>query len=159
MHQECNGAKEDRLRGRELGTLEAAVTTGANTPHDWPRFECQCHYLQIGGSDLLVYTKSPIDTGRHLLYPGVVKDFGNEDRQDAILVPGKWTGSGGVPTMGYSNIGNNERGFILPSISPKRVQGFNIFEARRVGLPGPEYIYIDEKGYVTPVIATEESSP
>ena len=98
-----------------------------------------------------MFTKGSIDTGNHLLYAGVVKDFGNEDRQDGILVPSQWTGPGGTPTRGYSNIGNNVRGFILPSFSPKRARGFNIFEARRVGLPGPKYIYIDEKGYVTPV--------
>ena len=151
MHRECHRAKEDRLRGRELGELEAAVTVGANTPDDWPRFECQCHYLQIVGSDLLVFTRGPIDHGSHLLYPGVVKDFGNEDRQDAILVIGQWTGPGGIPTVGYSNMGNSARGFLLPSFSPKRVTGFNILEARRVGLPGPKYVYIDEKGHMTPV--------
>ena len=151
MHKECHQAKEDRLRGRQLGELEAAVTVGANTPDDWPRFECQCHYLQVVESDLFVFTKGSIGTGGHLLYAGVVKDFGDEDRQDAVLVPGQWTGSGGRPTRGYSNIGNNVRGFMLPSLSPRRVPGFNIFEARRVGLPGPQYIHIDERGYVTPV--------
>ena len=151
MHKECHKAKEDRLRGRELGDLEAAVTVGANTPEDWPRFECQCHYLQIVGEDLLVFTKGPIDTESHLLFPRVVRDFGDEDRQDGILVPGQWTGLGGIPTRGYANTDNNVRGFILPSFSPKRVPGFNILEARRVGLPGPKYVYIDEKGYMTPV--------
>ena len=151
MHRECHKAKEDRLSGRELGKLEAAVTVGAKTPDDWPRFECQCHYLQIVGSDLFVLTKGPIDNGSHLLYAGVVKDFGNEDRQDAIVVIGQWTGPGGIPTVGYSNMGNGVRGFMLPSFSPKRVTGFNIFEARRVGLPGPERIYIDERGHVTPL--------
>ena len=151
IHKGCHKAKEDRLRGRALGALEAAVTIGANTPDDWPRFECQCHYLQIVGTDLFVFTRNPIDTARHLLYPGVVRDFGNEDRQDGILVTGKWTGSGGIPTRGFSNIDNNVRGFILPSFSPKRVPGFNILEAQRVGFPGPKYVYIDEKGYMTPV--------
>ena len=151
MHTECHRAKEDRLRGRELGELEATVTVGANTPDDWPRFKCQCHYLQIVGSNLLVLTKGPIDNGSHLLYPGVVKDFGNEDRQDAIVVIGQWTGPGGIPTAGYSNMGNSVRGFILPSFSPKRVTGFNIFEAQRVGLPVPKRIYINERGHVTPV--------
>ena len=151
VHQECHKAKEDRLHGRELGELEAAVTVGANTPDDWPRFECQCHYLQIVGADLFVFTKGAIDTGKHLLHPEVVKDFGDENRQDGILVPGQWTGSGGIPARGFSNMGNNVRGFILPSFSPKRVPGFNIFEAQRVGLPAPKYIYIDEKGHVTPV--------
>ncbi len=151
MHKECHQTKEDRLRGRELAELEAAVTVGANTPDDWPRFECHCHYLQIVENDLYVFTKDSIETRNYLLYPGVVKDFGDEDRQDAILVPVQWTGRGGTPTRGYSNIGKNVRGFMLPSFSPKRVSGFNIFEASRVGLPGPKYIYIDEKGYVTPV--------
>ena len=151
MHTACHKTKADRLRGRELRELEAAVTVGANTPDDWPRFECQCHYLHIFGSDLFVFTRGPIDTGNHLLYPGVVRDFGNEARQDGILVPGQWTGPGRIPARGFSNMDNNVRGFILPSFSPKRVPGFNILEAQRVGLPGPKYVYIDEKGYMTPV--------
>ena len=151
MHRDCHKAKEDRLRGRQLEELEAAVTVGANTPDDWPRFECQCHYLQIVGSDLFVFTKGRIGSGKHLLYAGVVKDFGEDDRQDGILVPSRWTGPAGKPMVGYSNIHNNLRGFILPSFSPKRVPGFNIFEARRVGLPGPKYVYIDERGYLTPL--------
>ena len=53
--------------------------------------------------------------------------------------------------MAYSDMGNSVRGFMLPSFSPKRVTGFNILEARRVGLPGAERIYIDEKGHVTPL--------
>ncbi len=151
MHKECHQTKADRLHGRQLRELEAAVTVGTNAPDDWPRFECQCHYLQIVGDDLFVFTRGFVDSGNHLLYAGVVKDFGDQDRQDAILVPGQWTGHGGSHTRGYSNIGDNVRGFMLPSFSPKRVQGFNIFESTRVGLPGPKYIYIDEKGHVTPV--------
>ena len=151
MHKQCHKVKEDRLRGRRLGELETAVTVGANTPDDWPRFECQCHYLQIVGNDLFVFTKGSIVAGRIMLYTGVVIDFGDQNRQDGILVPGGWTGPRGIPTRGYSNIGKNVRGFILPSFSLKRVPGFNIFEATRVGLPGPKYIHIDEKGYVTPV--------
>ena len=38
-----------------------------------------------------------------------------------------------------------------PSFPPKRVDGFNISERSRVGLPTPKYIYIDQKGYVTPI--------
>ena len=98
-----------------------------------------------------MFTNGPINIGKHLLYPGVVRDFGNEDRQDGILVPSQWTGQGGTNVVGFSRMGKNIRGFILPSFSPKRVVGFNIFEARRVGLPGPKYIHVDEKGYVTPV--------
>ena len=149
MHRECHKAKADRLRGRRLGELEAAVTVGANTPDSWPRFQCQCHYLQIVGSDLFVYTKGPLEDGEYLLYPGVVKDFGDENRQDAILVLSQWTGKGGFPIRGYSNLGNQVHGFILPSYSPKRVQGFNIMEARRVGLPGPQYVYINDRGHMT----------
>ena len=159
MHKECHRAKEGRFNGRKLGELEAAVTVGANTPGDWPRFECQCHYLQIVGSDLFVFTRGPIDTGKHLLYPGAVRDFGNEDRQDGILVPGWWTGPGGTKVGGFSRRCKNIRGFLLPSFSPKRVAGFNIFEARRVGLPGPKYIYIDEKGNVTPVLPNGGGQP
>ena len=152
MHINCHEKKRDRLNGRELGELERAVTVGAMTPDDWPRYECNCHYLQIEGDDLFVLTQGSIGSGKHLVYAGVVKDFGEEDRQDAILVIGKWTGPGHAPMVGYNHIGKNERGFILPSYSPKRVQGFNIMEARRVGLPGPKYIYVNERGHVTPLV-------
>ena len=152
MHKECNLTKSDRLQGRILTDLEAATTIGANTPEDWPRFECKCHYLQIIEGGMYVCTKKPISPGQHLLYPNVVKDIGNEDRQDAILVLGRTTGPKGTPMVGYSALNKNTTGFLLPSFSPKRVQGFNIMEARRVELPGPDKIYIDERGYVTPVI-------
>ena len=151
MHIKCHEEKRDRLSGRGLNELEKAVTVGTITPDDWPRYECQCHYLQIDEGDLFVKTQGSIGNGRHLLYAGVVKDFGNEDRQDAILVIGRWTGPEHIPTAGYSRRGNSERGFLLPSYSPRRVPGFNIMQARRVGLPSPQYIYIDDKGYVTPL--------
>ena len=151
MHTECNRTKSDRLQGRTLTDLEVATTIGAKTPDDWPRFECTCHYLQIIEGGMYVCTKRPISPGQHLLCPNVVKDFGDQDRQDAILVPGRITGPKGTPLVGYSTLNNSTIGFVLPSFSPRRVQGFNIMEARRVGLAGPDLIYIDERGHVTPI--------
>ena len=159
MHVGCNGAKANRMNGRELAELEKVTIVGANTPDDWPRFQCKCHYLQIFGRDLYVCTHGPVGTGKHKLYAGVVLDFGKEDRQDGIMVSQRWTGPGGTNAGGFSRIGKNIRGFIFPSFSPKRVPGFNIFEAQRVGLPTPKYIYIDKKGYVTPVLRKGGGQP
>ena len=152
MHADCNRKKADTMNGRELSELETTVTVGANTPDDWPRFECKCHYLQILDGDLYVCTRAPVGVGERKLYAGVVKDFGEENRQDAILVIGRWTGAGGVPQVGFDRTGKNLRGYLLPSFSPRRVAGFNIFERSRVGLPAPKSIYVDEKGHVTPLV-------
>lgn len=151
MHEDCNRKKADIMNGRALNELERAVTVGSATPDDWPRFQCKCHYLQIFGKDLFVCTRQPAESGKHKLHGGVVQDFGTEDRQDAILVVSQWTGPGGIPQVGYDRTGKGPRGYIFPSFSPERVRGFNIFERARVGLPTPHHIYIDEKGYVTPV--------
>ena len=151
MHEECNRDKADKMNGRELGEFEKIVATGANTPDDWPRFQCKCHYLQIIDGDMYVCTQGIVGIGQHKLYAGVVKDFGDTNRQDGILVLGRWTGPGGGQLRGFNRMGKNHRGSILPSFPPKRVDGFNISECSRVGLPTPKYIYIDQKGYVTPI--------
>ena len=152
MHEDCNRKKADTMNGRLLEELERAVTVGGNTPDDWPRFQCKCHYLQIFGEDLFICTKEPAGISEHKLYAGVVKDFEDEDRQDAILVIGQWTGPGGIHQVGYDSTGKSPRGYIFPSISPRRTTGFNIFERSRVGLSTPELIHIDERGHVTPVV-------
>ena len=152
MHEECNRKKSDRLNGRKLGQLEAAVTTGNNAPEEWPRFECKCHFLQITEGAMSVCTTSAIGSSRYELCANVVKDFGNVNRQDAIMVPHKWIDRDGTKYFGYRNEINKQDGYALPSFAPKRVPGFNIFERNRVGLPTPDLIYIDEKGHVTPIL-------
>ena len=152
MHERCNRNKADTMNGRSLEDLEIAVTVGANTPDDWPRFQCKCHYLQILHEDLYVCTREPAGIGEHKLFPGVVKDFGEENRQDAIVVIGRWTGAGGIPQVGFDRTGKSQRGYVFPSLSPRRVPGFNIFERSHVGLPTPDLIYIDERGHVTPQV-------
>ena len=152
MHEECNLGKSDGLEGRELDQLEAAVTTGNNAPDDWPRFECKCHYRQIIEGAMYVCTTSAIDSTSYELCANVVKDFGDLNRQDAIMVPHKWIGLGGTEYFGYRNEIHKSDGYVLPSFAPKRVPGFNIFERSRVGLPTPDRIYIDEKGHVTPIL-------
>ena len=152
MHESCNRKKSDAVRGRRLEDLEKAVTVGANTPDDWPRFQCKCHYLQIFGGDLYVCTREPVGVGEHRLYTGVVKDFSQENRQDAILVVGGWAGSGGVSLVGFNRDGKNDRGYLFPSFSPRRVVGFNILQRGHVGLGVPKQVYVDEKGHVTPLL-------
>ena len=151
MHQECNKRKDDETGNRELGEFETIAIARTNTPDHWPRFQCKCHYLQILEGDLYVCTKEPIGPNHHKLYEGVVKDFGGENRQDAIMVMGRWTGPGGKQMAGFSNLDKTQRGYMLSSFSPKAVPGFNIAERSRVGLATPKYIYVDEKGHVTPV--------
>ena len=150
MHPGCHETKRDRMDGRVLKDLEAAALTGARTPDDWPRFQCQCHFLQIEEGDLYVHTKGAIGAGRHLLCPKVERNFpGN--RQDALLVIAQWTGPGEISEVGYSALGKEIRGYILPTYSSKRVPGFNIMEKARVGLPVPKLVHVDELGHITPL--------
>ena len=151
MHKECNERKKDETGDRELGRFEKIAIARTKTPNHWPRFQCKCHYLQILEGDLYVCTKGPIGTSQHKLYEGIVKDFGDENRQDAIMILGQWTAPGGKPAVGFNNMGKNQRGYILPSFSPKAVPGFNIAERCRVDIPTPKYVYVDEKGHMTPV--------
>ena len=153
MHGECNRTKANMIYGRELGEFEKVVATGANTPDDWPRFQCKCHYLQIVDGDMYVCTQGVVGKGRQKLYEGVVKDFGDTNRQDGILVIGEWRGDGRGQQAGFKRSGKDDRGYIFPSFSPKKVAGFNVSEASRVGLPTPKHIYVDEKGNVTPIIS------
>ena len=152
MHEECNLKKSDGLEGRNLDQLEAAVTTGNNAPDDWPRFECKCHYLQLIEGNMYVCTTGMSDSDNYELCSDVVKDFGNVNRQDAIMVIHKWKGRDGREYIGYRNEMNKSDGYMLPSFAPARVPGFNIFERSRVGLPTPELIHIDKKGLVTQVL-------
>ena len=152
MHGECNEKKMNMMEGRKLETFEKTIATGTNnTPDDWPRFRCKCHYLQILEGDMCVCTLGIVGVGEHKLYGGVVKDY-DGIRQDAIMVVGKWKEKG-KEMAGFDRRGNSVRGFLLPSFSSKRVPGFNISERGRVGLPVPKNIYVDESGYVTPLIS------
>ena len=153
MHGECNRKKTNIMEGRDEGGFEKTIATGTNdTPDDWPKFQCKCHYLQILDGDMCVCTQGTVGVGEHKLYKGIVKDYGGI-RQDAILVFGEWKGPGGKKLAGFDRRGNSSRGFILPSFSSKRVAGFNINERGRVGLAVPQRIYVDERGYVTPIIS------
>ena len=152
MHGECNERKANLIEGRELSEFEKAVSTGSNnTSDDWPRFLCKCHYLQILDGNMCVCTLGVVGVGEHILYEGIVKNYDGV-RQDAIMVIGSWD-EGGVKRAGFDRMNKSSRGFLLPSFSSQRVAGFNISERSRVGLPVPERIYVDEIGYVTPLIS------
>ena len=120
MHQECNERKKDETGDRELGEFEKTAIARTNTPNHWPRFQCKCHYLQILEENLYVCTKGHIGTNQHKLYEGIVKDFGDENRQDAIMVLGQWTGPGGKQSMGFSNMGKTIGGTSSPASHPKQ---------------------------------------
>ena len=151
MHGECNEKKANLMKGRELGEFEKAITTGTNnTPDHWPRFQCKCHYLQILDGDMCVCTLGVAGVGEHKLLNGVVRNY-DGTRQDAIVVPGFWHNKG-KDMAGFDRSGKSSRGFVLPSFSSKGVTGFNISERTRVGMPAPERIHVDERGYVTPLI-------
>ena len=152
MHKGCNERKKDKTGDREFGQFEKIAIARTNTPNHWPRFQCKCHYLQILNGDLYVCTKGPIGRSQHKLHEGIVKDFGGENRQDSIMVLGQWTAPGGKQAVGFKNMGKDQKGYMLPSFSPKAVPGFNIAERSRVNLPTPKYVYVDEKGHMTPVM-------
>ncbi len=152
MHKECNESKANLIEGRELGEFEKAIATGSNnTPDDWPRFHCKCHYLQILDGNMCVCTQGIVSVGEYKLREGVVKNYDGV-RQDAIMVTGFWV-EGGVKRAGFDRRYKSPKGFLLPSFSSQRVAGFNISERSRVGLPVPERIYVDDRGYVTPLIS------
>ena len=151
MHDSCGTEKDNRLSGLGMGEMEMLFTSFADTPDKWPLFTCRCHYLQVVGTDLYVCTKGPVSKGKHILYAGFVKDFGESNRQDAIMVVEHWTTTDGRKVVGYDGRGKTARDHILPSISPRRVAEFNLSETIRVGLPFPKVIYRDERGRVFPV--------
>ena len=57
MHKACNEANGSAI-------------------HGWPRFDCDCHYLQIHGRDLYVHTTEPLGKGRHKLLENIVSEDG-----------------------------------------------------------------------------------
>ena len=151
MHEQCGEEKSDRLAGSDLGQMEMFFSPFPNTPDQLPLFRCSCHYLQVSGEDLYICTRGRIDEGKYKLLSGFVKDFGDSNRQDAIMVVAHWPETGGTMRAGYSNLERKPRGYLFPSISPRRVEEFNISEQIRVGLPFPKRIYLDERGRVIPV--------
>ena len=133
-----------------MTNFEVAVTVGVvGVLDDWPRFKCRCHYLQILDGHLCVCTTGIGGDGEHVLSENVVKEY-QGSRQDAILVIGKWK-EGESDALGWKQKAKDNYGYMLSSYNPKRVPGFNISERARVGLPTPKYIYMDERGNVTPV--------
>ena len=124
MHVACNDAKASQLRG-------------------WPRFDCDCHYLQIGGRDLYVYTKGHVGEGMHLLLRDIVS--GRNDKVDAHLVVGSGKGKGGSNIVGYRQ---GQFGYLLPGIAPSNAEMFNLAERSAVGLPVPEIVQLDNEGHV-----------
>ena len=124
MHKECNEAKGSAL-------------------DEWPRFDCDCHYLQIHGRDLYVHTKDPAGGGRHKLLENVVSD--EDARVDARLVAGEGAVKGVGPIFGYWR---GKAGYLFPGIARSRVQLFNLTERGTVGLPVPETVQLDDAGRV-----------
>ena len=124
MHVECNSAKASQLRG-------------------WPRFDCDCHYLQINGRDLFVHTKGHVGEGRHLFLPSIVSD--RSDRVDARVVVGSGKGRGGRNIAGYRE---GQFGYLFPGMAPSHAEMYNLMERSAVGLPVPRYIELDNEGHV-----------
>ena len=124
MHFACNSAKASQLRG-------------------WPRFDCDCHYLQIHGRHLYAHTKGHVGEGKHKLLDSVVSD--RNDRVDATLVIGSGKGKGGSNVVGYRE---GRFGYLLPGIAASHVEVFNMTERAAVGLPVPKYIKLDGRGSV-----------
>ena len=123
-HIACNDSKDFRLTG-------------------WPRFGCECHYLQVFGPDLYVCTKSLVGESSHKLLEGVVSD--RRDRVDAKIVMGTGKGKDGDNIGGYRK---DRFGYLLPGIAASRVEEFNLTERGRVGLPVPRFIQKDDEGRI-----------
>lgn len=124
MHVDCNNAKDSKLRS-------------------WPRFDCDCHYLQVHGNDLYVHTKDPVGEGRHKLIENVVSE--RNDKVDAKLVIGSGKVRGGKTFNGYQE---GKFGYLLPGIAKSHVEVFNLTERGAVGLSVPKYIELDDQGRV-----------
>ena len=124
MHKACNEAKGSALAG-------------------WPRFDCDCHYLQIHGRDLYVHTKGAAGKGRHKLLENVVSD--EDDRVDARVVVGEGGVKGAGPVLGYWQ---GQVGYLFPGIAASRVELFNLTERGAVGLPVPQTLQLDDAGRV-----------
>lgn len=130
MHEECNSDKGFQW-------------------HEWPRFACTCHYLQVLDGDLWIFTKGKVGHGRHLLLADVVSAFAESpERVDAKFIPGQHINTKGEHLFGYRT---DRYGFVIPGIHARRVEMFNLEQQARVGLPTPNRIYLDEQGRVTPL--------
>ena len=123
-HVECNDAKASELRR-------------------WPRFNCDCHYLQIHGDDLYVHTKGLAGEGRHKLLENVVSE--RSDKVDATVVIGSGKVRGGKTFYGYRE---GKFGYLLLGIAKAHVEVFNLTERGAVGLSVPKYIELDDGGRV-----------
>ena len=124
MHKACNEAKGSAI-------------------HGWPRFDCDCHYLQIHGRDLYVHTTEPLGKGRHKLLENIVSEDG--DRVDARVV----VGEGGVKDVGQVfGYWRGKAGYLFPGIARSRVDMFNLTERAAVGFPVPQAVRLDDAGRV-----------
>ena len=129
MHLACNRSKAAEL-------------------DSWPRFRCDCHFLQIEDGNLVVRTRGRAGAERHLLLRGVVSP--TPDRVDARVVvgPGKL---GGRKVQGASSGMKAQFGYMLPGIAAAGVDWFNLHERARVGIPIPKTFRLTEEGRVIPV--------
>ena len=129
MHVECNTGKADRLA-------------------EWPRFQCDCHFLQVEDGHLFVGTRGRAGSERHLLLPNIVS--ASRDKVDAWMVigPGKL---GGQKVHGASKGMKEEFGYMLPGIATANVDWFNLHERARVGLQIPKAFELTDEGRVVPV--------
>ena len=87
---------------------------GLSLLHGWPRFVCDCHYLQIHGRDLYVHTKGPVGKGPYKLLENVVSD--KDDRLDARVVVGEGSVKGAGQVFGYWR---GKAGYLFPKICPE----------------------------------------
>ena len=114
----------------------------------WPKFRCDCHFLQIEDGNLFVRTRGRAGTERHLLLRSVVSP--TPDRVDARVVigPGKL---GGRKVQGAS-VGMKARfGYMLPGIAAERVDWFSLCEKARVGLQIPKIFKRTKNGRIIPI--------
>ena len=118
----------------------------------WPKFRCNCHFLQIEDNHLFVRTRGRAGTDQHLLLHNVVSP--TPDRVDARMVigPGKL---GGRKVQGASVGMKAQFGYMLPGIAAREVDWFNLHERARVELQIPKTFKLTEEGRIIPAVGTE----
>lgn len=129
MHLGCNTTKGDDLA-------------------EWPRFRCDCHFLQVEDGHLFVRTRGQAGSEKHLLLPNVVSPDRNKVDARVVVGPGKL---GGRKVQGASAGMKAEFGYMLPGIAARNVDWFNLHEKARVGLQIPKKFELTEEGRVIPV--------
>ena len=115
---------------------------------EWPKFRCNCHFLQVEDGHLFVRARGRAGSEKHLLLPNVVSPGRNRVDARMVIGPGKL---GGQEVQGASVGMKAEFGYMLPGIAAANVDWFNLHEKARVGLQIPKRFEVTKEGRVIPI--------